>query len=83
MLIFNIHNEKEKSITQLPINLNVKAEAGYKKETTVTRSILEFDPDKIQDGEVLIVKIPKYFGLFHDCYAVSNKDGVAEIKKLK
>jgi hypothetical protein len=69
---------RNRSLIGLPITVDF---AGVKTEE---RKILEFDPNKIKKGQLIIVKVSKFMGFSNAVFAVLNVDGKnVVIKQLK
>ena len=66
-----LSQEKRKPIVESPVK--------YEK----IRKILEFVPNKIKDGESIVVRTKKYWGFSEPCFIVSKNRGEITIKQVK
>ena len=71
-------DETKKEITiKSPLNINIE------NSKTQDRRILEFIPNKLKEGEAIIVKTKRWTGISEACFAVCLKDGKLNIQQLK
>jgi len=60
---------KKDSLIPFPLNIS------YDSSKTEEKQIVEFDPNRIEPGEIIIVKVEKWRGLSNSFFAVMNVDG--------
>ena len=53
----------------------IDAGISYKKKKTENKQILEFDPNRIKQGEAVVIQVPKWGGLLNQCFVILNVDG--------
>lgn len=66
---------RRKKNSLIPVNIS------YDSSKTEEKKIVEFDPNRAGPGEIIIVKVEKWRGLFNSCFAVMNVDGKEIIVK--
>jgi hypothetical protein len=59
----------------IPLPLNI----SFDSSKTEDKQIVEFDPNKIEPGEIGIVKVEKWRGFSNKFFAVMNVEGKAII----
>ena len=55
----------------IPLPLNI----SFDRSKTEDKQIVEFDPNKIEPGEIGIIKVEKWRGFSNKFYAIMNVDG--------
>lgn len=73
--------KKRASVNSPLVETPIKVE--IEKKDIKERQILEFVPNTIKDGEVVIVRTKKWAGLSEPCFAVANIKGKIKVKQIK
>ena len=69
MVLKYMSRRRKDSLIPLPLNIS------YDNSKTEEKQIVEFDPNRIEPGEIIIVKVEKWRGLSSSFFAVMNVDG--------
>ena len=64
-------NNNKKPAFKLPINIDIK--------DTYDKKVLEFVPNRINEGEAIIVNTKRYLGLSHKKFVVQHVNGTINI----
>jgi len=75
-------SKKRKPFFKFPLGANLDANVEYARKNVKEKRVLEFVPNRVKNGEAIIVRIKRWAGLREACFVVSNNNGKITIEQV-